>query len=177
MLFSRNENIFMCLVAFQKMFRKIFFGVWLCSWKYHRKHIFCLLLTFSHIFSVAKKIYNIIHSLIQRHKQNLEKKISSNPVKLREEGRERERGNWVRQEVRSRDVVLRSRLARRQDRDRHGAATIRPGQKGEGDRERERSAARSHRCICESFFLSLFLPLRVCELLSLRVSVPEVIWR
>ena len=33
------------------------------------------------------------------------------------------------------------------------------------------------RCVCESFFLSLFLLLRVCELLSLRVSVPEVIWR
>ena len=30
-------------------------------------------------------------------------------------------------------------------------------------------------CICESFFLSLFLPLHVCELLSLHVSVPEVI--
>ena len=166
----------MRLVAFQKMFRKIFFGVWLYSWKYHRKHIFCLLLTFSHLFSVAKKIYNIIHSSIQKHKQNPEKKyhqIRSNWEKKEE----RERGNWVRQEVRSRDAVLRSRLARRQDRDRHGAATIRPGQKGEGDRERERSAARSHRCICESFFLSLFLPLRVCELLSLRVSVPEVIWR
>ena len=37
----------MCLVAFQKIFRKIFSDVWLCSWKYHRKHIFYLLLTFS----------------------------------------------------------------------------------------------------------------------------------
>ena len=37
----------MCLVAFQKMFRKIVSDVWLCSWKYHRKHIFYLLLTFS----------------------------------------------------------------------------------------------------------------------------------
>ena len=123
MLFSGKENVFMCLVAFQKMFRKIFSGVWLCSWKYHRKHIFYLLLTFSYIFSVAKRIYNIIHSSIQKHKQNPEKKSSnpvtfsrlpneyiisfipqykhkqnpekksSNPVKLREEGRER--GNWV----------------------------------------------------------------------------------
>ena len=42
MLFSRKENIFMCLVPFQKMFRKIFFDVWLCSWK----HIFYLLLNF-----------------------------------------------------------------------------------------------------------------------------------
>ena len=38
-------------------------------------------ITFSHIFSVAKKIYNIIHSSIQKHKQNPEKKKSSNPVK------------------------------------------------------------------------------------------------
>ena len=61
----------MCLVAFQKMFRKIFSNVWLCSWKYHRKHIFYLLLTFSHIFSVTKRIHNIIHS--SKHEQNLEK--------------------------------------------------------------------------------------------------------
>ena len=76
---SGKENVFMCLVAFRKMFRKIFSGVWLYSWKYHRKHIFYLLLTFSHIFSVVKRIYNIIYSSIQKHKQNLEKK-SSNPV-------------------------------------------------------------------------------------------------
>ena len=68
MLFSGKENVFMCLVAFQKMFRKIFSDVWLCSWKYHRKHIFYLLLTFSHIFLVTKRIYNIIHS--SKHKQN-----------------------------------------------------------------------------------------------------------
>ena len=60
MLFSRKENVFMCLVAFQKLFWKIFSDVWLCSWKYHRKHIFYLLLTFSHIFSTTKQIYNII---------------------------------------------------------------------------------------------------------------------
>ena len=61
----------MCLVAFQKMFRKIFSDVWLCSWKYHRKHIFYLLLIFSHIFSVTKRIHNIIHS--SKQKQNPEK--------------------------------------------------------------------------------------------------------
>ena len=71
MLFSGKENIFMCLVAFQKMFRKIFSDVWLCSWKYHRKHIFYLLLTFSHIFLVTKRIHNIIHS--SNHKQNPDK--------------------------------------------------------------------------------------------------------
>ena len=42
------------------MFWKIFSGIWLCSWKYHRKHIFYLLHTFSHIFSAVKQIYNII---------------------------------------------------------------------------------------------------------------------
>ena len=71
MLFFRKENILMCLVAFQKMFRKIFSDVWLYSWKYHRKHIFYLLLTFSHIFSVTKRIHNIIHS--SKHKQNPKK--------------------------------------------------------------------------------------------------------
>ena len=71
MLFSRKENVFMCLVAFQKMFWKIFSDVWLCSWKYHRKHIFYLLLTFSHIFLVTKWIHNIIHS--SKHKQNPKK--------------------------------------------------------------------------------------------------------
>ena len=30
MLFSGKENIFKCLVAFQKMFWKIFSSVWLC---------------------------------------------------------------------------------------------------------------------------------------------------
>ena len=29
-LFFGKENVFMCLVTFQKMFRKIFSGVWLC---------------------------------------------------------------------------------------------------------------------------------------------------
>ena len=49
MLFSGKENVFMCLVAFQKNFRKIFSDVWLYSWKYYRKHIFYLLLTFSQL--------------------------------------------------------------------------------------------------------------------------------
>ena len=62
MLFSGKENVFMCLVAFQKNFWKIFSDVWLYSWKYHRKHIFYLLLTFSHIFSATKQTPNVIHS-------------------------------------------------------------------------------------------------------------------
>ena len=63
MLFFEKENVFMCLVAFQKKFRKIFYDVWLYSWKYHRKHIFYLLLTFSqlpnkHIMSFIPKNSN-----------------------------------------------------------------------------------------------------------------------
>ena len=63
MLFFGKENVFMCLVAFKKKFRKIFSDVWLYSWKYHRKHIFYLLLTFSqlpnkHIMSFIPKNSN-----------------------------------------------------------------------------------------------------------------------
>ena len=78
MLFSGKKNVFMCLVAFQK----IFSDVWLCSWKYHRKHILYLLLTFSHIFSVAKRIYNIIHS--SKHKKKTQKKKNHQIRTLRE---------------------------------------------------------------------------------------------
>ena len=51
------------MVAFQKKFWKIFSDVSLYSWKYHRKHIFYLLLTFSqlpnkHIMSFIPKITN-----------------------------------------------------------------------------------------------------------------------
>ena len=37
MLFSGKENVFMCLVAFQNIFRKIFSGVWKRSWKRRTK--------------------------------------------------------------------------------------------------------------------------------------------
>ena len=84
MLFSGKKNVFMCLVAFQKIFQKIFFDVWLCSWKYHRKHILYLLLTFSHIFSVAKWLYNIIHS--SKHKKKNPKKKNHQIRTLRCEG-------------------------------------------------------------------------------------------
>ena len=81
----------MCLVAFQKMFRKIFSDVWLCSWKYYRKHIFYLLLTFSQIFLVTKRIYNIIYS--SKHKQNPEKnnQIRTNEGKIVISERSRDR--------------------------------------------------------------------------------------
>ena len=84
MLFSGKENVFMCLVVFQKMFLKIFSDVWLCSWKYHRKHIFYLLLTFSHIFSVTKRLYNITYS--SKYKQN--------PEKIDQRDRDRRDRDW-----------------------------------------------------------------------------------
>ena len=100
-IFFEKENIFRCLVAFWK----IFFSVWLCSWKYHRKHIFYLLLTFSQLPN--KYIISFLNSETQK-KQNpkKKKKKSSNPVKLREEGRER--GDWVR----SRGEIVRWRWRR-----------------------------------------------------------------
>ena len=58
------------------MFWKIFSGIWLCSWKYHRKHIFYLLHTFSQLSN--KYIISFLNTEIQK-KQN-PKKNSSNPV-------------------------------------------------------------------------------------------------
>ena len=69
MLFSGKENVFMCLVAFQKMFRKIFSDVWWCSWKYHRKHIFYLLLAFSRLPN------DYIISFIPQNTNKTQKKI------------------------------------------------------------------------------------------------------
>ena len=80
----------------------------MCSWKYHRKHIFYLLFTFSQLSN--KYIISFLNIETQK-KQNPgkkfiksnqyrntketkpRKKISSNSVKLREKGRER--GDWV----------------------------------------------------------------------------------
>ena len=185
MLFSGKENIFKCFVAFQKMFWKIFSGVWLCSWKYHRKHIFYLLLTFSHIFSAAKQIYNIIHSSVQKHKQNPEKNIIKSGQIERRRKRERWLGlarRWDRDRCEGKIVIgakARSRLVRCCD-DQTRFKREREIKK-ERDRRHELNGTMSllrlrlGHCVCESFFLSLFLPLRVCELFSLRVSVPEVI--
>ena len=94
MLFSGKENVFMCLVAFQKIFQKIFSDAWLCSWKYHRKHILYLLLTFSRLPN------EYIISFIP---QNTKKKKKTQKKKIIKSGH-----------------FARSRLVRRRDRDRHG---------------------------------------------------------
>ena len=227
-----SKNIFWCLVVFLKIPQKTHF------------------LLVAHIFSVAKRIYNIIHSSIQKHKQNPEKKKnhqiqshfltfsrlpnkyiilfilqyrntnktqkkkSLNSVKLREEGRER--GNWVRRGAaigtkarsrsarcfarsRSREASVKARLRSTRcfaikiaidasrDRDRHGASrdcvdascdcdrrgASRDRDRREGEITIDDRSFSLYAYVSRSF--SLFLPLRVCELLSLRVSVPEVI--
>ena len=119
MLFSGKENVFMCLIAFQKKFRKIFSGVW----KRRRK------------------------------RQNPEKK------------NHQIRSNWEKKE--EREVT-----GFDEGRDRTAEAKITIGVKA-----RSWSTARSFSlcAFARSFFLSLVLPLRVCEL-SFRVSVPEIIW-
>ena len=126
MLFSRKENVFMCLVAFQKMFRKIFSGVWLCSWKYFRKHIFYLLLTFSPLPN--KYIISFIPQYRNKKKTQKKKIIKSSQIKRRMK-RERRlgltRGKIVRRR-RSRDCA-----ARCCDRDQHGASWDRDRREGE----------------------------------------------
>ena len=166
MLFFGKENVFMCLVAFQKMFRKIFSDVWLCSWKYHRKNIFFLLLTFSQLPN--KYIISF---------------ISQNTNKTQKKKNHQIRSNWEKKEQRETtgfDEGLRS--ARRFARSRPTLREIAI------DARKIAIGAVLHKIaidsaiflplhVYESFFLSLFLPLHVCELLSLRVSVPKAIWR
>ena len=73
----------MFLVVFQTMFRKIFSDVWLCSWKYHRKHIFYLLLTFSRLPN------DYIISFIPQNTNKTQKKIiKSEQTKVRSRSRE-----------------------------------------------------------------------------------------
>ena len=55
--------------------------------------IFYLLFTLSHIFSAVKQIYNIIHSSIQKHKQNPEKNIIKSSQIKRRRKRERRLGS------------------------------------------------------------------------------------
>ena len=82
MLFSGKENILMCLVAFQKIFRKIFSDVWLYSWKYHRKHIFYLLL--SHFLTFFRLPNGYIISFIHQNTNKTQKKIiKSGQTKVR----------------------------------------------------------------------------------------------
>ena len=90
MLFSGKENIFRCLVAFQNIFWKIFFGVWLYSWKCSEKTNFIMFLTFSCIFSASKQIYHNSNKIQIHQNPNSQyptKKISSNQrsVRVREQ--------------------------------------------------------------------------------------------
>ena len=111
--FSGKENVFMCLVAFQKIFQKIFSDVW-------------------------KK---------RRKRQNLEK-LKTKP-----------RRTWTKPRRTWRDLA---KYRSRRSRSREASIVI-----GVVLRDRRRD-----RCFARSFFLSLILPLRVCEL-SLRVPNSE----
>ena len=109
MLFLEKENISKCFVTFQKMFWKIFSGVWLCFWKYQRKNIFSLLLTFSQLPN--KYIISFLNIETQETKPRKKKFIKSGqyrntketkPRKKKfiksgqiERRRKRKRGNWV----------------------------------------------------------------------------------
>ena len=101
MLFSEKENVFMCLIAFQKMFRKIFSNVWLCSWKYHKKYIFYLLLTFSRLPN------EYIISFIPQNTNKTQKKIIKSE---QTKARSRSRSQSTRSQSQSR--LARSRSAR-----------------------------------------------------------------
>ena len=158
----------------------------MCSWKYHRKHIFYLLLAFSQLPN--KYIISFIPQYRNTNKTQKKKNIIKSGQFERRRKRERQLGS-TRGEITRRGTaiaigaVLWSRSMRRRDRDRHDAAMIRPSSKGRGrSRKREIGSANWElngaisplrlglgRCVCESFFLSLFFPLHV--------SVPEVFWR
>ena len=76
-IFSRKENIFKCLVAFRKIFWKIFSGVWLYSWKCFRKPIFIMFLTFSQLpkkYIVKSNKTQILNT--QQKKKNIKSEIN-----------------------------------------------------------------------------------------------------
>ena len=94
MLFSGKENVFMCLVAFQKMFRKIFSDVWLCSWKYHRKYIFTFSTCCSHFLTFSWLPNDYIISFIHQNTNKTQQKIiKSGQTKARLRS-ERSRSAW-----------------------------------------------------------------------------------
>ena len=81
MLFSGKENIFKCLVAFQKMLWKIFSSVWLCCWKYQRKHIFYYYC--SHFLTFSQLPNKYIISFLNLETQIKPRKKIHNPVATR----------------------------------------------------------------------------------------------
>ena len=97
-IFSRKENIFKCLVAFQQMLWKIFSSVWLCS----ENAIFYQFLTFSQPFSqLPNKFHNRKFQYINLKQTKIKTKPiknqnktyvnTKNSVKRREGGRESDR--------------------------------------------------------------------------------------
>ena len=113
-IFFRKENIFRCLVAFQKFLWKIFFGVWLYSWKCFRKHIFIRFLTFSQdpnkYYSRKSQYINTKRNKKIRTKKKIWPLLRHNTD--RERGGERwlERERWVTVMARSWETVSSSGL-------------------------------------------------------------------
>ena len=167
----------MCLVAFQKMFWKIFSGVWLCSWEYHRKHIFYLLLTFSRLPN--KYIIAFIPQYRNTNKTQEKKIIKSGQIQSHFLTFSRLPNKYIisfipqyrnTNKTQKKKYQIRSNWEKKEERERWLGST-------RGCDRRKGEIAISAVRVCESFFLSFFLPLRVCELLFLRILVPEVIWR
>ena len=102
--------------------------------------IFYLLFTLSHIFSAVKQIYNIIHSSIQKHKQNPEKNIIKSSQIKRRRKRERRLGSTKGEITRRNAAIAIDAVLRRSD----------SVQKGKGDRERERSTAQTENSTARS---------------------------
>ena len=88
-IFSKKKNIFRkCYFGKEKYFqvfgnisKNVLKNIFWCFWKYHRKHIFYLLLTFSQLLN--KYIISFLNTETQK-KQNLEKKfIKSGQIERR----------------------------------------------------------------------------------------------
>ena len=96
------------------MFWKIFSGVWLCSWKYHRKHIFYFLFTFPHIFSAAKQIYNII----PQYRNTKETKPRKNIHQIRSYRETQKKQNS------GKKIIKSGQIERRRKRERHWCGSV-----------------------------------------------------
>ena len=162
MLFSGKENIFMCLVAFQKMFRKIFSGAWLCSWKYHRKHIFYLLLTFSRLPN--KYIISFIPQYKNKNKIQKKNIIKSGQIE-RKRKRERRLGSTRGEIARRGSVIAIGTKAR--------SRSVRCcSDQTRFKREREIEKKRDRRCELDG----TISPLRLWVVLSLSLSPFARLW-
>ena len=98
--YFRERKIFSnVLLHFKKCFEK-YFLMFCCVLENTIENTFSTYWSHFLTFSQLPNKYIILFILQYKNTNKTQKKISSNPVKLREEGRER--GNWVRRKARSR---------------------------------------------------------------------------